>query len=183
MGELGYHEPYYGGIYGTGTEASESDPVARAALQQAAFAHNQAIKEAAVARGTYVPPGTGNGPQQPMWADQSGGPANLPIVGWTAQSHTAQAFVVQPGKWTAAGMGTVPDWTSDPNPAAAGSYDMTSPPAYNDYRRSDTVQGATAGAGGGAIGAPFFDAPGAQEPDNPNTSSQYSQGSVGPLEW
>jgi len=124
--------------------------------------------------GTYVPPGTGNGPQQPEWADQSGGPANLPVVGWTAQKNTGQPFVAQPGKWTAQDMGTVPDWTSDPNPAAAGSYDMTSPPVYNDYNPLNE----------GPIGAPFFDAPGAQEPDNPNTSSQFSQGSSGQnLEW
>ena len=184
MAELGYRELYYGGIYGTGTEQSESDPVARAALQQSAFAQNQAIKEAAVAKGVYVPPGTGNGPQQPMWADQSGGPSNLPVVGWTAQKNVGQPFVEQPGTWTAVDMGTVPDWTSDPNPAAAGSYDMTSPPVYNDFQRADTLQGATPNAGDGPIGSPFYDAPGAQLPDNPNTEARYSQGASGQnLEW
>lgn len=184
MGELGYHQPYFGGIYGTPNPATDSSPVSLAAQQQAVFAQNQAIKEAAVARGVYVPSATGNEPQQPEWASQSGGPANLPVVGWTAQNHVGQPFVSQPGLWTAAHMGTVPDWTSDPNPAAAGSYSMTAPTVGNDFQRSDTLQGATAGAGGGAIGAPFFDAPGAQEPDNPNTSSEFSQGSVGQnLEW
>jgi hypothetical protein len=78
--------------------------------------------------------------------------------------------------YTAENMGRIPDWTSDANSAGAGSYDMTQVVAYGDYNPLNA----------GPIGEPFFDAPGAQEPSNPNTSSQYSQGSIGGgggLEW
>lgn len=119
---------------------------------------------------SYVPPGMGYGPDAPEWATQPGGPANLPIVGWTCQNSTGSPFA----PWSAQDMGTVPDWTSDPNPAAAGSYDMNvtvTPEAPNTLNR-------------GPIGAPFFDAPGADAPLNPNTSSQFSQGHIGgDLEW
>ena len=181
---LGYHTQLEPGIPGQ-PDGGNADPVRQAALQQSVFEQNQAIKEAAVSRGTYVPPGTGSGePQAPMWANQPGGPGNMPIVGWTVQNSAGNPFVEQPGTWTGVDMGTVPDWTSDPNPAAAGSYDMTQVPAYNDFQRADTLQGASPDAGGGPIGSPFFDAPGAQDPDNPNTAAEYSQGSTGQsLEW
>ena len=71
-------------------------------------------------------------------------------------------------------IGTTPDWTSDPNPAAAGAYDMTPVRSDGDFNPLNR----------GPIGAPFFDAPGAQQPDNPNTSSEFSQGAIGQsLEW
>jgi hypothetical protein len=185
VADIGYYVQVVGGIPGQ-PDLGNADPVRQAALQQSVFQQNQAIKEAAVVAGVYVPPGTGSGPPSaPEWANQVGGPSNVPIVGWTAQnSRAGTAFVAQPGQWMATDMGTVPDWTSDPNPAAAGSYDMTSPPVYNDFQRADTLQGAVPDAGGGPIGGPFFDAPGAQLPDDPNTSSQFSQGHIGQsLEW
>ena len=104
------------------------------------------------------------------------------VVPFMSLDNGTSGPFVQP--WTAQYMGTIPDWTSDPNPAAAGSYDMTPVVAYNDFQRADTLQGATANAGGGPIGSPFYDAPGAQLPDNPNTEARWSQGSIGQsLEW
>ena len=174
----GYYVQVVGGIPGQ-PDLGNADPVRQAALQASVFQQNQAIKEAAVAGGRYVAPNTGHDPMAPMWASQPGN-GNVPIAGWTCQNSTVSGPFPP---YTAANTGTVPDWTSDPNPAAAGSYSMSSPPVYNDFQ-SREPQGATAGAGGGAIGAPFWDAPGAQEADNPNTSSQFSQGSIGQsLEW
>lgn len=173
MADIGYFQQIQGGIPGQ-PDLGNADPVRQAALQQSVFAQNQAIKEAAVVAGTYVPPGTGNAPSAPEWASQSGGPANLPIVGWTAQKDVGTPFVTEPDEWTAKDMGRIPDWTSDANSAGGGSYDMTPVRSDGDYNPLNR----------GPIGEPFFDAPGAQEPNNPNTSSKYSAGTLGGFsEW
>jgi hypothetical protein len=164
----GYWVQVVGGIPGQ-PDLGNADPVRQAALQASVFQQNQAIKEAAVAAGTYVAPNTGHDPSGPEWASQPG-LGNVPIQGWTVQNSVGSPFP----PYSAVGMGTTPDWTSDPNPAAAGSYDMTPVRSDGDYNPLNQ----------GPIGSPFFDAPGAQQPDNPNTSSQFSQGAIGQsLEW
>jgi hypothetical protein len=122
----------------------------------------------------YVPPGMGYGASAPMWATQIGGPSNLPRIGWTVQNAgSVGAFVEQPGEWTAQHMGRIPDWTSDPNPAGAGQYDMTPVRSDGDYNPLNR----------GPIGAPFFDAPGADQPPNPNTAQDITGTIGGDLEW
>ena len=104
---LGYHTQLEPGILGTSPSTSDafdypapfdqmgpfdgplafqtdSDPFRQAALQEAVFQQNQAVKEAAVAAGLYVPPGMGYGPSAPEWATQPG-LGNLPKIGWTVQ--------------------------------------------------------------------------------------------------
>jgi len=90
MAELGYHEPIPG-IYGTPNPATSSNPVSRAALQEAAVMANQQIKEAAITAGLYVPPGLGYGANAPEWATQPGG-GNTPKIGWTVQHQIAYNY-------------------------------------------------------------------------------------------
>lgn len=169
MADLGYWTQIQGGIYGQ-PDLGGADPVTQAELQNAVFQRNQLIKEAASVAGTYVAPNTGHDGNAPMWASQPGN-GNPPLQGWTCQNSTGSPFP----PYTAANTGMVPDWTSDPNPAAAGAYDMTSPPFYGGQYNPLNQ---------GPIGSPFFDAPGAQIADNPNTSSRFSQGHIGQsLEW
>ena len=125
MADIGYHQLVPNRIYGTANPETSSNPVSRAALQEAAFQTNQRIKEA-IATTSYVPPGTGYGESSPNWAVQPGG-GNPPITGWTAQNG-AGGPAFRP--YSSEGIGTVPDWTSDPNPAAAGSYDATPSPGF-----------------------------------------------------
>lgn len=116
MAELGYHEPIPG-IYGTANPATDSSPEQRAALQ------NRFAQQAILMAGGpgYVPPNMGYGADAPEWSTLPGGPTHLPVIGWTAQNAgNTPAFYPT----TAEDTGMVPDWTSDPNPAAAGSYDM-----------------------------------------------------------
>lgn len=118
MTDIGYHEPIPG-IYGTANPATDSNPASRAALQEATI-------QAQIARAEqpgYVPPNyTGPASVGPSW-NQTGGPANLPKIGWTCQNGGgSSAFVEEP--WTAVDMGHIPIWDTDPNPAAAGAYDM-----------------------------------------------------------
>lgn len=116
MAELGYFEPVPG-IYGTPNPATDSSPEQRAALQES-FAQ----KAIALAQAPgHIPLSAGYGANAPQWATQPGGPTHLPVIGWTAQNAgNRPAFY----PYDAEGIGTVPDWTADPNPAAAGSYDM-----------------------------------------------------------
>ena len=170
---LGYHQQIQGGIFGQ-PDLGNADPVRQAALQEAAVQQNLLLKEAAVTAGVYVPPGTGHSQNAPQWATQPGGPSNMPVIGWTAQNGTGTAFVEQPGAWTAEEMGRIPDWTSDTNALAAGQYDMTPIRSDGDYNPLNRAP----------LGEPFYDSPGADLPDNPNTSSQYSAGTLGGfLEW
>lgn len=145
------------GIYGTANPATDSDPISRAELQEQSFMAAQAIKESLV--GHYVPqsylrPGHGV----------------LPIVGWTVQ-NSVRAIPFPP--YTAEGVGQIPDWTGDANPLAGGSYDQTQVVAYGDYNPLNQ----------GPIGTPFWDAPGADLPSDPNTVAMYAQGGLGDLEW
>ena len=120
MAELGYGE-LIPGIYGTPNPATDSDPVSRAALQEATI---QAQIRRAAEPG-YVPP-TYAGPASvgPLNA-QVGGPGNLPKIGWTAQNGNGSSpFVEQPGEWTAEDMGRIPQWETDRSPDGAGDYDM-----------------------------------------------------------
>jgi len=152
--ELGYFEPVPG-IYGTANPATDSSPASRAALQEAAFMTNQRIKEGIVTDG-YVPPGLGYSSPADMWPDTPGGPGTIARIGWTAQNAgTTPAFY----PYSTEDIGTVPDWTSDPNPAAAGSYDMNATVAPYPV---DTLNRAPIGQNDGD----FFGAMGV--PPNPN---------------
>ena len=173
MADIGYHQQLQGGIFGQ-PDLGNADPRRQAALQEAAVQQNLLLKEAAVTAGVYVPPGTGNSQNAPEWASQPGGPSNMPVIGWTAQNSTGGAFVEQPGEWTAKDMGRIPDWTGDNNALAAGQYDMNQVRSDGDYNPLNRAP----------IGAPFYDSPGADLPNNPNTSSKFSQGSGGgDLDW
>lgn len=114
MSELGYGE-LIPGIYGTPNPATDPDPVSRAALQEATI---QAQIRRAGQPG-YVPPGY-RGPDAigPTW-NQTGGPANLPTPGWTAQSGVGSPFP----HYDTTNIGRIPDWEMDPNPVGAGNYD------------------------------------------------------------
>jgi hypothetical protein len=104
MAELGYHEPIPG-IYGTANPATDSDPIARARLQEATL---QAQIACASAPGA-VP-----------WSYERLGGGNVARIGWTAQNG-AQTTVFPPYN---PDVGTTPDWTGDPNAIGAGAYDM-----------------------------------------------------------
>lgn len=168
MSELGYHEPVPG-IYGTPNPATSSNPVSRAALQNAAVMLNQQIKERIMTT-TYVPPGLGYGANADEWATQPAGPGTMARIGWTAQNAgNTPAFY----PYSTEGIGMVPDWTSDPNPAAAGSYDMNvvvSPYPPNALNRAPS----------GTNDGDFFQAMGvAPNPNTPTTDVS----AVGDLEW
>lgn len=162
MAELGYGELEPGVIYGKGNELSESDPVARAALQEAAT--QQMIARAG--QPGYVPlsyqgqPGAGPSNQQ------MGGPSNLPIIGWTAQNATGPAF----RPYEAEHIGHIPDWTGDPNPVGAGQYDM------NEVRSGEPINPLNRAPIGGAV----LEYPGETNPNAPTTDVG---GTVNPLEY
>lgn len=106
MAELGYYEQIQGGIFGQ-PDGGGSDPVSRAALQEA----SAALERTFTTKPGYVPPN---------YAGPHVGGGSLPIVGWTAQNSTGPAFHPYDPN-----VGTTPDWNNDPNPIGAGSYDMT----------------------------------------------------------
>lgn len=160
---LGYFQQIQGGIYGQ-PDGGNSDPVSRAALQeqyaQMAAAMTTVEGHVALAEGYQQ--------SAPEWASQPGGPANVPISGWTAQNSTGPAFH-QP--YVATDMGRIPDWTSDSNALAAGQYDMNI--AVRDTARNDLNQ------------APVGDNESLfnyMQPSPPSTPTEDISGSV-TLEW
>jgi hypothetical protein len=110
VSELGYFEPTPG-IYGTPTPGTDPDPVSRAALQEAT---TQAMIRRAGQPG-YVPPNYAGPVSVGPSRQQTGGPSNLPKIGWTAQNSNGSPAFVEP--YTADHMGQVPVWNTD------GSYD------------------------------------------------------------
>lgn len=153
MSDVGsYGELQPGVIYGTGNEQSESDPIRRAALQEA-------VTQQMIARAGepgYVPQSYQGNPQAGPSNQQLGGPGNLPIIGWTAQNATGPAFR-EP--YTADGMGHIPDWTGDPNSIAAGRYDM------NEVWTGEPVNPLNRAPIGGAV----LEYPGETNPNAPTT--------------
>lgn len=133
-----------------GVFGSDSDPESRAALQNASAQLQFTLTTApGYVPPNYIHPGSGS----------------LPIIGWTAQNGygTAAFHPYNPH------VGTTPDWTADANSAGAGRYDQTQVVAYGDYNPLNR----------GPLGSPFYDAPGAQEPENPNTLPQDVSGTSG----
>jgi hypothetical protein len=147
--DIGYFEPTPG-IYGTAFEATDSDPIKRAALQEA----SAALARSFTTVPGYVPPNYAGRP----------GTGALPKVGWTCQNATEPVFPpYTPTKFT-------PDWTGDPNGIGAGQFDMNQvfgDMAVNPLNRAPI----------GEMDYIPTDQP------NPNTSSQFSQGSIGDLEY
>ena len=106
MAELGYFEPIPG-IYGTANPATDSNPEARAALQE----QYALMQQERTGTAGYIPP---------TYLHQ-GAPGNLPVIGWTAQNaENPQPFHPYSNK----NIGRTPDWDGDPNPIAAGAYDQ-----------------------------------------------------------
>lgn len=104
MVDIGYHEQIEGGVYGRANPATDSNPIARAQLQEASA---QRQRERTTVSG-YVPP---------SYVQQ--GTGALPTIGWTAQAPDRPVFP----PYTPSGR--IPDWNADGIPSAGGSYDMT----------------------------------------------------------
>lgn len=152
---LSGYAPIPGAIYGRASPETDSDPIQRAALQDQYAQRSIVLSKA---------------PGAVPWSYEHLGSGNPAVIGWTAQKD-AGTPVFPP--YSAVGMGRVPDWTGDPNPVAAGSYDQTQVVAYGDYNPLNR----------GPIGTPFWDAPGADLPNNPNTGQDVG-GTIGQsLEW
>lgn len=165
MSELGYYEPIPG-IYGTANPETDSNPIERAALQEAAL---QLMILRAEQPG-YVPQTYQGNPGVGPSNQQMGGPTNQPIIGWTCQNSTGPAFV-EP--YTAEDMGRIPDWTGDPNSIGAGRYDQNevlggafAPDRLNVGPIGDSVFGGWEG-----------------EPPNPNAPTTDVSGQMGRLEY
>lgn len=115
MSEIGYHEPVPG-IYGTANPATDSDPVSRAALQEATAAQMRTF----TTQPGYVPPSyQGPDPIGPSWFELGNG--DLPKIGWTAQKDTNTPVFVP---YSTNGIGRIPDWNADFNPIGAGAEDQ-----------------------------------------------------------
>lgn len=131
---------------------------------------NQVIKESIVTSG-YVPPGLGYGAPALVWPTTPAGPGPMARIGWTVQNAgNTPAFP----PYSTEGIGTIPDWTSDPNALAAGSYDATPAPTMFPPNRLNRAP-VGAGAGDFLEGTPML-------PPNPNTPT-YDVSAVGDLEW
>jgi hypothetical protein len=114
VSELGYHEPVPG-IYGTANPATDSDPVSRAALQEATAAQMRTF----TTKPGYVPPSYQGDAIGPTYTQLGNGA--LPRIGWTCQKD-AGTPVFAP--YDGSHIGRIPDWTSDANAIGAGSDDM-----------------------------------------------------------
>lgn len=102
---MGYYEQSPGGIYGN-PDGGNADPIRQAALQEE---YAEAMLAFTQAPG-YVPPNYVHA-----------GSGALPTIGWTVQNPVGGATAFPPYD---PNVGTIPDWTNDPNPIAAGSWDM-----------------------------------------------------------
>jgi hypothetical protein len=148
VADIGYFEQIEGGVYGTANPATDPSPEDRYALQAASAALAQSLTTVP----GYVPP-----------SYERQGTGALPTVGWTCQNPNGPVF--PPYTPT----GRTPDWNAEGNPAAGGSYDMTSPVAYGDYNPLNRAP-----LGEGVL--QYDDTP------NPNSPPNDISGS-GDLEW
>jgi hypothetical protein len=148
VSDIGYYQQIQGGIFGQ-PDGGNSDPVSRAALQEAAAQANILCAETA-----------GSVPQ----CYERLGTGNPATIGWTAQKDTGAAFP----PYTAQDTGFTPDWTADANPVGAGAYDMNPAVVAAPYTALNQAP----------IGEAFFDGA-MGVPPNPNVPAYDVGGSAG----